>query len=64
MLSIYGGEHSVVSAIRARAQAMSEAGRRRGTRTQGTMKEALGHATNDPDLEVKGKAEKVAGKIH
>ena len=24
------------------------------------MKEALGHATNDPDLEVKGKAE---GKI-
>jgi uncharacterized protein YjbJ (UPF0337 family) len=27
------------------------------------VKEALGHATNDPDLEVKGKAEKVGGKI-
>jgi uncharacterized protein YjbJ (UPF0337 family) len=30
---------------------------------KGTVKEKLGHVTNDPRLESKGKAEKVAGKI-
>jgi uncharacterized protein YjbJ (UPF0337 family) len=30
---------------------------------KGAVKEKLGHVTNDPNLEGKGKAEKVAGKI-
>jgi uncharacterized protein YjbJ (UPF0337 family) len=30
---------------------------------KGKVKEAVGHATNNPDLEDRGTAEKVAGKI-
>jgi uncharacterized protein YjbJ (UPF0337 family) len=30
---------------------------------KGAVKEKIGHATNDPDLEAKGTAEKVGGKI-
>ena len=30
---------------------------------KGTVKEKIGHATNNPDLEAEGKGEKVAGKI-
>lgn len=30
---------------------------------KGTVKEKIGHATNDPDLEAEGTDEKVAGKI-
>jgi uncharacterized protein YjbJ (UPF0337 family) len=31
--------------------------------TKGTIKEKVGHATNNPDLEAEGTDEKVAGKI-
>jgi uncharacterized protein YjbJ (UPF0337 family) len=30
---------------------------------KGTVKEKVGHAINDPDLEAEGKGEKVGGKI-
>ena len=30
---------------------------------RGTVKETVGRATNDPNLEVEGKVEKIAGKI-
>jgi uncharacterized protein YjbJ (UPF0337 family) len=30
---------------------------------KGTVKEKVGRATNDPDLEGEGQAEKVAGKV-
>jgi uncharacterized protein YjbJ (UPF0337 family) len=30
---------------------------------KGAVKEKVGHATNDPDLEAEGQDEKVAGKI-
>jgi uncharacterized protein YjbJ (UPF0337 family) len=30
---------------------------------KGTVKEKIGHATNNPDLEDEGSAEKVGGKI-
>ncbi len=34
-----------------------------GHELKGTIKEKLGHATNNPDLEAEGTGEKVAGKI-
>ena len=30
---------------------------------KGAIKEKIGHATNNPDLEAKGTAEKVGGKV-
>ena len=30
---------------------------------KGSIKEKLGHATNDPDLEAEGKGEKAGGKV-
>jgi uncharacterized protein YjbJ (UPF0337 family) len=30
---------------------------------KGAVKETIGHATNNPDLEADGKGEKVAGKV-
>jgi uncharacterized protein YjbJ (UPF0337 family) len=30
---------------------------------KGTLKEKIGHATNNPDLEAEGQDEKVGGKI-
>ena len=30
---------------------------------KGAVKEKLGHATNNPDLEAEGKGEKVGGKV-
>jgi uncharacterized protein YjbJ (UPF0337 family) len=30
---------------------------------KGTLKEKIGHATNNPDLEAEGQGEKVGGKI-
>jgi uncharacterized protein YjbJ (UPF0337 family) len=30
---------------------------------KGAVKEKIGHATNDPDLEAEGKGEKLGGKV-
>jgi uncharacterized protein YjbJ (UPF0337 family) len=34
-----------------------------GHEVKGGIKEKLGHATNDPDLEAEGKGEKTSGKV-
>jgi uncharacterized protein YjbJ (UPF0337 family) len=35
----------------------------KGHEVKGAVKEKIGHATNNPDLEAEGQDEKVAGKV-
>jgi len=44
-------------------QSTKDAARGRFHEVKGTVKETIGRATNDPDLEAEGQVEKIGGKI-